>query len=104
MDPTQELLFIFNCSQFWVSLTWHVAKGQKSVTLSSTEAEFVALSKAVKEIKFLYQILQTLGIKINLPITINVDNVGAMFMAENLTTSQRTNTSILGTSMYENLY
>ena len=40
----------------------------KSVVLSTTEAEFVAVSEVVKEIKFLYQILRSMEIKVPLPI------------------------------------
>ena len=36
------------------------------------------------------QIMQSIGIKVKLPIIVQVDNVRAIFMAENLTTSQRT--------------
>ena len=39
-----------------VAISWR-SKGQKSVTLSSSETEFVALSEAAKEIKFVVQIL-----------------------------------------------
>ena len=31
-----------------------------------------------------------MGIKVKLPITVRVDNVGAIFMAENISVSQRT--------------
>jgi len=34
--------------------------------------------------------MQSIGISVKLPIIVRVDNVGAIFMAENLTTSQRT--------------
>ena len=70
-------------------MTWK-SKSQKSVTLSSLEAEYVALSEAAKEIKFIYQLLQSIGIEIELPITVRVDNVGAIFMSENTSTSGRT--------------
>ncbi len=72
-----------------VPISWR-SKQQKSVVLSSSEAEFVSLSEAAKEIKFVYQIMQSMGLKIKTPIIVRVDNVGAMFMAENVTTSQRT--------------
>ena len=62
----------------------------KSVTLSSTEAEFVALSEAVKEIKFIYQVLCSMGIKVKLPIIVHVDNIGAIFMSNTVAVSQRT--------------
>ena len=72
------VIFLMDCPIIWKS------KQQVSVTLSSTEAEYVALSEAAKEIKFLYQVLQTLGITVTLPIIVKVDNIGAIFMAENI--------------------
>jgi hypothetical protein len=71
-----------------VPISWK-SKGQKSVTLSSSEAEFVALTEAAKEIKFIVQILQSMGIPVKLPVICRVDNVGAIFMAENINTTSR---------------
>ena len=62
----------------------------RSVTLSSSEAEYVALAEAAKEVKFVYQVLLSMGMKIKTPIIVRVDNVGAIFMAENVAVSQRT--------------
>jgi hypothetical protein len=72
-----------------VPIAWR-SRQQKSVVLSSSEAEYVSLSEAAKEIKFIYQILVSMGLKVKTPIIVNVDNVGAMFVSENLSTSQRT--------------
>jgi len=72
-----------------VPISWK-SKGQKSVTLSSAEAEYVAMSEAVKEIRFAYQILVSMGFDVTLPIIVRVDNVGAIYMTENKTTSTRT--------------
>ena len=58
--------------------------------LSITEAKFVALSKAVREIKFIIQVLHSIGVQVKTPVIVCMDNVGAIFMAENVTTSQRT--------------
>lgn len=66
------------------------SRQQASVALSSSEAEYIALSEAAKEIKFLYQLMVSMGLKVQTPITVRVDNVGAIFMAENVSTSQRT--------------
>jgi hypothetical protein len=58
--------------------------------LLSTEAEYVAISEAVKEVKLIYYLLCDFQIKVNLPIIIKTDNIGAIFMAENSSTGVRT--------------
>ena len=35
-------------------------------------------------------IIESMGLPIQYPITVHVDNIGAIFMAENITTSNRT--------------
>jgi len=72
-----------------VPISWR-SRAQRSVTLSSSEAKFVALSEAAKEIKFIVQVLLSIGIPVKLPVIVRIDNVGAIFLAENVTTSQRT--------------
>jgi hypothetical protein len=49
-----------------IPICWH-SKSQKGVTLLSTEAKYVAISKAIKELKFMYYLLCDLHIKVNLP-------------------------------------
>jgi hypothetical protein len=56
---------------------------------SSTEAEYVAVSEAVKEVKFIYYLLCNFHIKVNLPIIIKTDNISAIFMDENSLTGVR---------------
>ena len=46
-----------------VPISWR-SKGEKSVTLSSSEAEYVALSEAAKEVKYVYQVLARMGIQV----------------------------------------
>ena len=72
-----------------IPIAWR-SKGMKSVVLSTTEAEYMALSEVVKELNFIVQLLQTMNIEVELPITVNVDNVGAMWLSNNRTTSDRT--------------
>jgi len=72
-----------------VPISWR-SRRQHSVTLSSSEAEFVALSKAAKEIKFIIQVLLSIGIPVKFPVIVHIDNIGAIFLAENVTTSQQT--------------
>ena len=62
----------------------------KSVVLSPTEAEYIALSEVVKELKFILQLLQTMNITVELPITVHVDNVGAIWLSNNRNTGDRT--------------
>ena len=64
----------------------------------------MALSEAAKEINFVYQILSSMGLKVKAPIVVRVDNVGAIFKAENMSTGQRTrHVDIFDTSLCENL-
>ncbi len=72
-----------------VPICWQ-SKGQRSVTLSSSKAEYVALSEAAKEVKIVAQIMMSMGIPVKFPIIVRVDNVGAIFMSKNITTSQKT--------------
>jgi hypothetical protein len=72
-----------------VPVCWR-SKSQRGVTLSSNKAEYFAISEAAKEIKFIYYLLREIGIKVNLPITVKTDNVGAMFMAQNASSGLRT--------------
>jgi hypothetical protein len=66
------------------------SKAGKSVTLSSTEAEYFALSEVTKEAIFIKQVIDSIGLALEFPITVKVDNVGAIYLAKNYSTSQRT--------------
>ena len=72
-----------------VPVAWK-SKSMKSVVLSATEAEHVAVSEVVKGIKCLYQMLRSMEIKVQLPIKVKVDNVGAIWLANNSFASERT--------------
>ena len=72
-----------------IPIAWR-SKGMKSVVLSTTEAEYMALSEVVKELKFIVQLLQTMNITVELPITVHVDNVGAIWLSNNRNTGDRT--------------
>jgi hypothetical protein len=78
------VIYICGCPIAWRS------KGQKNVTLSSTEAEYVAISEVAQEILFISGILEFMGIKIDYPIIVNVDNIGAIYLAQTATTGNRT--------------
>ena len=60
------------------------------MSLSSSEAEWMTLSEAIKEVMFIVKLLQTMNISVKLLVTIRVDNVGAMFMAGNVTVASYT--------------
>ncbi len=77
---------IFLCG---VPIVWR-SKQQKTVALSSSEAEFVAISEAVKEILFVLQLLRTMNIPVEMPVKVRVDNMGAIFMSENASSGIRT--------------
>jgi hypothetical protein len=70
-------------------ISWK-SKSGKSVTLSSTEAEYFATSEVAKEVIFAKQVIESIGIEIQYPIEIKVDNTGAIYIANNYTTGQRT--------------
>jgi hypothetical protein len=74
---TGYIMYLMNFPILWKS------RLQKIVDLSSTEAEYYALSEAAKEIKFLLQVMESIGIEVELPVIDNVNNVGATFLAEN---------------------
>ena len=77
-------LFVNNVLVAWRS------KQQKCAALSSSEAEFVAVSEAVKEVLFVLQVLNSVGIQVQTPVIVRVDNMGAIFMSDNATSSTRT--------------
>ena len=70
-------------SLFLVVSQWSGSKSMKSAVLSTIEAEYVAVSEVVKDIKFLYQMLRSMEIKVPLPIKVPVDNIGAIWLANN---------------------
>ena len=69
---------VFFCG---VPITWK-SKSMKKLFINH-EAKYVAVSEVVKEIKFLYQLLISMGTKVPLPIKIIVDNMGAIWLANN---------------------
>uniref|UniRef100_A0ABD2X7J8 Reverse transcriptase Ty1/copia-type domain-containing protein n=1 Tax=Trichogramma kaykai TaxID=54128 RepID=A0ABD2X7J8_9HYME len=59
------------------------SRKQKCITKASTYAEYVALSEAVSEIKFVREILTKLNVKLKAPVKIYEDNTGAIDIAKN---------------------
>jgi hypothetical protein len=60
-------------------------------TLSSTEAKYHSISELCAEIMFLKQIIEFLGIIVALPIIVRVDNVGAIYLAQNAVSGPKMN-------------
>lgn len=81
---TGFIIYFMGCPIAWRS------RSQKSVALSSTEAEYYGMSDMVTEIIFIKNTLEFLGIKVELPIVVHVDNIGAIYLADNATSSNRT--------------
>ena len=71
-----------------VPVSWQ-SKSQKSVSLSSSEAEYIALSEAVKEVMFMVQLSGSMKIA-TYRVIVRVDNIGAIFMASSITTTCNT--------------
>ena len=78
MSITGYIIFVHG-----VPITWK-SRQQKSLEMSSSEAEYYALTEAAKEVKFVVQILITMGVNVVLPVIVRVDNIGAIWMAETL--------------------
>jgi hypothetical protein len=65
------------------------SKARNSVTLSSIEAEYIALSDSTKEIMFVKQVLVTMGTGMKLPIIVQINIVGAIYLSNNYSLGQR---------------
>jgi hypothetical protein len=64
------------------------SRSQKHVTLSSTEAEYVAMSETCMAIMHVKQLIEFMGIEVKTPIELNVDNQEAIFLANNASSSR----------------
>ena len=72
-----------------VLVSWQ-SKLQNSVSLSSSEIEYIALSEAVKEVMFILQLLGSIKILVEYSVMVRVDNIGDIVMASNITTTCHT--------------
>ena len=68
-------------------VAWKSRK-QQTVSLSSCEAEYVSLSIAIQQGKFMQQLLNEL-LNVNLTIELGIDNQGALHLAKNPVHHQR---------------
>jgi hypothetical protein len=69
-------------------VSWH-SKSHQTVALSSTEAEYVALSSAATEVQYIWMILEEMVGAIGMS-KIHEDNTGAIFMVKNSQIGERT--------------
>ena len=61
------------------------SKGQRSLTLSSTEAEYVSMSEGMKDLLFIEMCLTYIKMKVDLPMVVLIDNIGAIEMLDSKT-------------------
>ena len=66
------------------------SKMQKCVTLSVTEAEFVAAVECAQDMMFTMRVLESIGLKVKKPMVLKVDNKGAVDLANNWSAAGRT--------------
>ena len=62
------------------AISWKSQK-QRTVSLSSTESEYISLSEATKEAIYLRSLMHELGLKSLAKIVVNVENRGALYLA-----------------------
>ena len=68
-------------------VSW-VSRKQKTVALSSTEAEYMSLSTASSQLIWIQSLFNELGFKVH-GMELNIDNQGAIFTAENNNVDRR---------------
>ena len=79
-----KILCVSDVPVFWQSTA------QKSVAPSRSESECASLSKAVKGIMFVIQLLGSMKLSVKLPVMVRVQNEGSVFIASNITTKSCT--------------
>jgi ribonuclease HI len=53
---------------------------QSTITLSSTEAEFNALSEGLRELRWVNKLLEEMGVKVKTPVIMDKDNQSCIHM------------------------
>jgi hypothetical protein len=81
---TGYLVYVYNVPVAWKS------KQQGGVTLSSSEAEYYAISEVAVELKFVKMILDFIDMEVGGEMRVYVDNIGAIQLANNATSGTRT--------------
>lgn len=87
-STTGFVFFIFGNVIMWTS------KKQALVTLSTTEAEYVAASMATSEAIWLTKVLNDIQVEIRMPVPIFEDNMGCLFIAKNPETKRAKNIDV----------
>ncbi|GKA90966.1 retrovirus-related pol polyprotein from transposon TNT 1-94 [Tanacetum coccineum] len=80
---TSYIFLVHGCVVSWKATLQHV------VALSTTEAEYMALTEAVKEAIWLRGLLEELGVELN-TVAVNCDNQGAIHLSRNHVFHERT--------------
>ena len=78
------VLYILDMPASWQS------KGQGIMALSSSETLCVVILSALKKLIFVVKLLQSLNMSVKLMIVLRVDDVGAIFVAFNVTATNHT--------------
>ena len=78
------LVFLLN----GVPVHW-ISRKQRLISLSSTEAEIIALSLCAQELLWIMQVLDPI-VKLERPIELRIDNLSMKYVAESVLTSHRT--------------
>ena len=63
---------------------------QKHVTLSVTEAELAAVVTMVQDMMYVYRVITSMGLRVELPMTAERDNSGARNLANSWSVGRRT--------------
>ena len=71
------IVYVNGCEIAWRS------RQQKTVSLSSCESEYYAITEAAQGLLYLLQLFKFLDIEVELPMVIRCDNQGAIFLATN---------------------
>ena len=76
------IVYVNECPVAWRS------RQQKTTSLSSCESEYYAMTEAATELMYVKQLFEFLEVPIELPMVIQADNQGAIFLARNETSSR----------------
>ena len=78
------IVYFLKCPVEWRS------RSQKNVALNSTKAEYYGILDIITEILFMKEVLEFMEVEVNLPTIIRVDNLGAIYLSNNASSSART--------------